>query len=136
MTDPAKARAAKNARLMKLYGITLEEWEGMAASQGGLCGFPLCDREIQPGKRFSVDHDHFTGEVRAIVCYQDNRYKIGSFTADQAYALYQYLTSPPARRYFGEPRFVPAGMEKGLPRRRRRRTVKRRPVNRGTNGAS
>lgn len=128
---PEQARAAKNRNLLKRYGITIEDWEGLLAAQDNLCGCG-CGKKFEPGKRWSVDHDHVTGEVRGIVTLPCNRYYIGSFTADSAWRLYQYLTSPPARRYFGDKRMVPPGME-NPPKRRKRRVVKRRAVNRGGN---
>lgn len=129
LTSSDAARKAKDLRLKKVYGISLEEWEALAEYQGWVCGFPTCDRKIEPGKRFSVDHNHnYPFEVRAIVCYQDNRYKIGSFTADEAYQLWLYLKDPPATQFFGMVRSVPPGMEQGQKRKRKRRsTVKRNP---------
>lgn len=126
MTEDQR-RKAKDLRLKKVYNISLEEYEGILALQGGKCPLPFCGRVFEPGKRFSVDHSHvYPFEVRAITCYQCNRYRIGSLTADQAWAIYQYLTDPPATRYFdGQARCVPAGMEQGQKRKRRRSTRKR-----------
>lgn len=130
---PEQARKLKDKNLQKRYGITIEDWEGLLASQGFLCGCG-CGKKFEPGKRWSVDHDHKTGEVRSITTLPCNRYFIGSFTAETAWRLYQYLTSPPARAYFGEARFVPPGME-NPPKRRKRRVVKRRAMNKGANRA-
>jgi hypothetical protein len=119
-------RKAKDLRLKKVYNISLEDYEGILESQGWKCPLPFCGRKFEPGKRFSVDHSHvYPFEVRAITCYQCNRYRVGSLTADQAWAIYQYLTDPPATRYFGQARSVPAGMEQGQKRKRRRSTRKR-----------
>lgn len=127
---PEQARKAKDSRLKRVYGITADQWDGMAVSQGMICGFPTCSRKIEPGKRFSVDHDHKTGEVRAILCMSCNAYLVRSYDAATAWALYSYLTAPPARQYFGYVHFVPKGMEKGQ-KRKRRSTRKRDPRGRG-----
>jgi hypothetical protein len=121
-----EARKRKDAHLKRTYGISIDDWEGLLASQGYKCGCG-CGKDFQEGKRWSVDHDHETGEVRGIVQYACNRYFIGSFDVTGAYRLYRYLTDPPARRYFGGQRFVPKGMEKPKKRRKRRVTVKRNP---------
>jgi hypothetical protein len=51
----------ENARLRKVYGISVTDVCLMLESQGGKCA--LCDR---PANR--IDHDHFTGRVRGMLC--------------------------------------------------------------------
>jgi hypothetical protein len=64
----AKERAAGYRRN---YGITIEEFDSMLASQDGTCA--ICYAEPRPGKRnFHVDHDHETGKVRGILCHNCN----------------------------------------------------------------
>jgi hypothetical protein len=53
------------------YGISLEEYERMLACQGGRCA--ICGSTDPCGKpTFAVDHDHVTGEVRALLCNKCN----------------------------------------------------------------
>jgi hypothetical protein len=49
-------------QLRRKYGITLEDYERLHTAQGGRCA--ICDDEVELG----VDHDHLTGEVRALLC--------------------------------------------------------------------
>lgn len=73
---------AKNSRLFKVFGITLEERDQMLADQGGKCANPLCDA-THPGfykskarlgtpRDWHVDHCHQTGVIRGILCYSCN----------------------------------------------------------------
>ena len=83
--DPEKY-AVKNREtgLRRNYGLTLEQYAEMFAAQDGLCA--LCgQKETKPHRskyglsyHLSVDHDHQTGEVRALLCNQCNR-AIGLF---------------------------------------------------------
>jgi Recombination endonuclease VII len=56
----------RKSHLKRNYGLTLEAFEALLASQGGgcaICGRPDAD---------NVDHDHGTGRVRGILCFQCN----------------------------------------------------------------
>jgi hypothetical protein len=57
---------ARTYRLKRRYGMSAQEVDAMAASQGGLCA--LC-REA-PAEH--VDHDHRTGRVRGVLCFNCN----------------------------------------------------------------
>lgn len=48
-------REKTNRRLIKAYGITLEEYEQMLADQGGVC--KICGNPPKKN-RLSTDHDH------------------------------------------------------------------------------
>ena len=53
------------------YGLTVEEYQAMEQTQGGLCAIckgPPCGRY----KRLHVDHDHTTGKVRGLLCFTCN----------------------------------------------------------------
>ncbi len=72
MVDRYRDQARRNTRhlaLRKNYGISLEDYEGMLASQGGRCA--ICGRS-DPGdqrrRNFAVDHDHTSGRVRGLLC--------------------------------------------------------------------
>lgn len=56
--------------LRKKYGISLEEYNELSAAQGHVCA--LCDGENPSGRRLVVDHDHDTGDIRALLCIKCN----------------------------------------------------------------
>lgn len=52
---------------VKKYGITLEQYEQMVASQSNLCA--ICRKPPHNTKtRLTIDHDHNTGKVRGLLC--------------------------------------------------------------------
>ena len=62
----------------RLYGLTLGAYQEMFTRQGGRCA--ICG--APPGKRaLAVDHNHETGEVRALLCARCN-VGIGGFRDD------------------------------------------------------
>ena len=63
-------RQYKNRDLKKFYGITLACYEQMEKAQKGACS--ICGGVSDNGKRLSVDHDHSTGAVRALLCQRCN----------------------------------------------------------------
>jgi len=73
MTDAERSR---RSRLMKLYGITIEEYDRMLENQKGCCA--ICDRDAADFKtRLAVDHNHITGEIRGLLCSYCNHRIIG-----------------------------------------------------------
>jgi hypothetical protein len=68
--NPDKVR---DLALRYKYGITLEEYEGILAAQGGGCA--ICE-SVTPRYKgrviFHVDHDHATGKVRGLLCHPCN----------------------------------------------------------------
>jgi hypothetical protein len=54
------------------YGIEPEQYDTMFEKQKGLCA--IC----QKNKKLCVDHNHFTGEIRGLLCHDCNR-GLGSF---------------------------------------------------------
>jgi hypothetical protein len=59
------SRASHAGRIEKTYGISGTEYEALLRFQGYRCY--ICQR--RPGKkRLAVDHDHKTGEVRGLLC--------------------------------------------------------------------
>jgi hypothetical protein len=68
-----RASAYQRKRSYKLkYGLTVEQYEEMAAAQDWKCS--ICRRRYfkQP-RRLCVDHDHATGAVRGLLCVACNR---------------------------------------------------------------
>ena len=63
-------------KLQHLYGITLEQYNLMSESQGGVCaGCRRPETTVRNGniQRLSVDHDHNTKRVRGLLCTKCNR---------------------------------------------------------------
>lgn len=86
--NPLKHTAAQISwRFRTRYGITLDEYEAMLAAQGGRCA--ICGK--QAGKRrLSVDHNHATGKVRALLCIGCN-VAVGYFELPIREAVKKYL---------------------------------------------
>lgn len=70
--DPRTSRRyARRAHLKAEYGITLEFYEALLATQNGVCA--VCfqvETAIRRGtvKSLDVDHDHETGRIRGLLC--------------------------------------------------------------------
>jgi len=64
--------AGLNGVLQRKYGITLAGYDAMLKAQGNRCA--ICDTTPEEnGRRFDVDHDHETGDVRGLLCQACNR---------------------------------------------------------------
>ena len=64
-----KRRKARDGYLRRNYGVGLDWYEGQLDRQGGRCAICLC----RPRTRvLAVDHDHFTGKVRGLLCGRCN----------------------------------------------------------------
>jgi hypothetical protein len=62
----------KNLKLIKTYGITLDQYEAMELEQNGCCY--ICKRNKELFARgLCVDHNHNTGEVRKLLCSPCNQ---------------------------------------------------------------
>ena len=60
----------QNYKLVKQYGITLEDFNNMMEKQDNKCY--ICDTVFESKKETRVDHNHDTGEVRKILCHNCN----------------------------------------------------------------
>ncbi len=58
---------AKFYALHRNYGLSREEYIELLAKQNGRC--PICERKLT---KIQVDHDHETGEIRALLCPRCN----------------------------------------------------------------
>jgi DNA-directed RNA polymerase subunit RPC12/RpoP len=66
----------RNARLLRIYGIDLQQYLCLLLQQGGCCA--ICQRDYTEFKtNLAVDHDHFTGEVRGLLCSHCNHRLVG-----------------------------------------------------------
>jgi hypothetical protein len=65
--DPEVKRRQRAGHLMRKYGMTIEQYDAMLASQGGGCF--ICGRPRREDISLHVDHDHSTGKVRGILCF-------------------------------------------------------------------
>lgn len=61
-----KKRSNRNCELRKRYGITLEQFEEMAAKQKGRCA--VCRQPPRNKHGLCLDHCHRTGRVRGLLC--------------------------------------------------------------------
>lgn len=69
---PCRVKSARNNHIMFKYGISADEYDSMLDAQDGLCY--ICrqpeKRKNRSGKvsMLSIDHNHSTGEIRALLC--------------------------------------------------------------------
>jgi hypothetical protein len=60
-------RVYKNSKLLRDFGITIEQYEAKLLAQGGGCA--ICKRTPEENKKMlAVDHDHTTGKNRDLLC--------------------------------------------------------------------
>ena len=76
--SPEEKKLRNRRQQVALYGLTLEQYDGMLDKQDSLCA--LCgEKETNPKKtNLCIDHDHETGRVRALLCDRCSR-GIGAF---------------------------------------------------------
>lgn len=70
LANPDRARRnSRDAQYKRKYGISLDEYETLAALQDFKCR--LCEQE-NPERLLVVDHCHSTGAVRGLLCDKCN----------------------------------------------------------------
>jgi hypothetical protein len=73
----ADYRNGRASHLRRTYGISLEEYEAMAESQGFVCA--ICHKPNHSKKgQLHVDHSHSTGAIRGLLCFGCNN-GLGAF---------------------------------------------------------
>lgn len=120
MTPEEAKRKRKDYNLQKRYGVTLEQFEAVLASQGGIC--PICERS---NVVFCLDHNHKTLKWRGVICLNCNLRVIGG-ARDQDFKLVNaavYVTQNPTDEVFPDGFYLKANP----PKKRRRKVVKRKP---------
>lgn len=72
----AKAINKRDKYLQRVYGITLQQYESLLASQGGGCA--ICGKKSDGKRSLAVDHNHTQPfEIRGILCSYCNHRLIG-----------------------------------------------------------
>lgn len=79
----ASNRSKRDHHFRKHYGITYADSDAMLAAQGFCCAICRTRIDTERPKAKHVDHDHKTGRVRGILCFQCNS-GLGSFKDDIA----------------------------------------------------
>jgi len=74
--------------------LTLKECEierqKIFEAQGGRCA--ICGKpEYAFSKRLAVDHRHSDGRVRGLLCFHDNKFKVGRFELHTILPVVEYL---------------------------------------------
>ena len=74
-------KASNRWKIKQLYGLDFEQFERMKAQQNYVCA--ICSKHNAGTKyrELSVDHDHKTGKVRALLCGKCNS-GLGIFNED------------------------------------------------------
>jgi hypothetical protein len=97
---------AHGKKVESTYGISQEQYRALWVAQGGRCY--ICQRKTHT-RRLAVDHDHVTGEVRGLLCADNERgcnfaivgNMLGRTPEDRAMMamrVVEYLLSPPAKQ--------------------------------------
>jgi hypothetical protein len=79
--EPKEKRAIRFRKksIKRLYGITIEDYNKMLLEQNNKC--KICNKPDVQNKQLSIDHCHFTGKVRGLLCTRCNT-TIGLFEDD------------------------------------------------------
>lgn len=73
-------------------------YQPLAEIQGGTCA--ICPKPIPPPgeRRFALDHDHKSMEIRGVLCTACNMRLSDRVTVEWMTSAIKYLNDPPARR--------------------------------------
>lgn len=85
--NPELAReSAWRATIRRRYGLTVEDYNALHVAQEGRCAICGATEANSRDTRLYVDHDHKTGQVRALLCSTCNA-GLGSFKEDVSLML-------------------------------------------------
>jgi len=82
----------RDRHLMSKYGITHSDYTEMLEKQEGKCAICGIEEKYCENQRLAVDHNHETGQVRALLCKKCNQ-AIGLLQDNASFAwnAYRYL---------------------------------------------
>jgi len=107
-------KESRRAWVLKVYGITLEQYDLILEYQDGKCA--ICNKPPKAGFVLHIDHEH-GGHVRGLLCGYCNTRLVGRLkNHDLAQRLADYLRNPPAEAVLGERVIAP-----GRPKKKRRK---------------
>lgn len=89
---PCKRKNTRRNELRRKYGITEKVYSQILEAQGGVCA--ICGNPSSPGKSLAVDHDHESGAIRGLLCFECNT-GLGKFrdSLDLLETAHAYLAS-------------------------------------------
>ena len=69
-------QSSRERRLQRVYGISIQKYNQLLEKQSFCCA--ICEKHQSKEKNsFAVDHNHFTGEIRGLLCYYCNHRVVG-----------------------------------------------------------
>ena len=68
--NPEGSKIRNRIISLRVYGLTLEDYDVLLETQGGLCA--VCRRKCSVHEHLSVDHCHKTNIVRGLLCFMCN----------------------------------------------------------------
>jgi len=87
MTPEERKEKARWSRILRVYGITKEQYDSLDL---GYC--PICLRKWSATIKPCVDHDHVSGEIRGLLCLYCNHRIVGRHRdADMLVRVSDYL---------------------------------------------
>ena len=75
------AEKARRYHLQRKFSLSVEDYDKLLALQNGVCA--ICKLTCSSGNSLSVDHDHKTGKIRALLCRSCN-FSLGLMKEDPA----------------------------------------------------
>ena len=67
---PEQAATTRRSNALRRFGLTPESFIELSAAQGDVCA--ICGTVNANGRRLSIDHNHMTGAIRALLCHPCN----------------------------------------------------------------